>query len=333
MLFAGLRWLSLRLDICCALFIAIVAIASVLVSTKSVLCGLSLLYAIQLMDHSQRTGQDTTETHHLMMSPKRMMHFGDIEPERGYNLGSSPPLSWPVEGAITCKNLSLSYQKVGPKALHNLYFEVKPRERISIVGKAGAGKSSLVAALFQMPPPEGEISIDGHDIKCLYLQELRKHLSVVPQNPSIFPGTLRFNLDPIGSLVDDELWRVLEIVQLRERVERLPDGLGFRVSEHKIELSTREKQLLCLARALLQNNRVVIIDEAFDDDVSAIMEETVRTQLQECTVITIAHRLGTIMASDRVMVMREGRIIEFDEPEKLAELDEGDFSEIIMNIS
>lgn len=194
-----------------------------------------------------------------------------------------------------------------------------------------AGKSSLVAAVMRMPEPTGQILIDGQNIQQLSLPSYRSKISVIPQDPVLFSGPLRFNLDPGSKFQDAQIWNALEAVQLKSLVQKQDKKLHYEISEGGSNFSVGEKQLLCLGRALLQENRIIILDEAtanVDFATDKLIQETIRTKFKNCTVITIAHRVDTILDYDRILVVDGGRVVEFDTPEWLLRNEAGKFAEL-----
>jgi ABC-type multidrug transport system fused ATPase/permease subunit len=232
----------------------------------------------------------------------------------------------------------------GPLVLKEISFDIQGGEKIGIAGRTGSGKSSLMVALFRIVElAGGVIQIDDVDISTLGLTELRTKLGIIPQvrhsrclacmlrivqDPVMFANTLRFNLDPFNERSDTELWQALESVQLKTHLLSLPDKLEHIVSEGGENFSQGQRQLLCIARVLLRKPRVVVMDEAtssIDNDTDASIQEMITTCFAQCTVLTIAHRLHTIINSDRVMVLQEGRIVEFDKPDMLLQIPDGYF--------
>ncbi|XP_063601959.1 ATP-binding cassette sub-family C member 3-like [Penaeus indicus] len=193
--------------------------------------------------------------------------------------------------------------------------------QVGIVGRTGAGKSSLTLALFRLiEASAGEIAIDKVNIADVGLHDLRGRVSIIPQDPVLFSGTLRLNLDPLDRCSDAEVWRALELAHLASYVRAQPAGLLHPVDEEGANFSVGQRQLVCLARALLRNSRILVLDEAtaaIDLETDDLIQATIRSQFAHCTVLTIAHRLNTIMDSDRVLVLDQGSVAEFDTPARL----------------
>ena len=283
--------------------------------------GLSLVYIAEIV-MVQVAVKQTANVENEMTSVERVMTYTEIEPEPGYDVDTKPPEKWPRNGRISFDHVSLRYYPDGPQVLKDLSVDIEGEENIGIAGRTGAGKSSIIAALLRMPRPDGVISIDGIDLSTLNIQDSRRHISVLGQDTVMPRGPLRTSLDPMSQCADADLWRVLETVQLQSFVGRLDGGLDHDVTEGGGNFSVGERQLLCLARVLLQRNKILVLDEPtahVDPATERIIQETVRDQLKECTVITVAHRLNTIRESDKILVMRGGRAVEFGGYEQLVE--------------
>jgi len=236
--------------------------------------------------------------------------------------GKKPPSSWPSNVTVQFDRMSLRYSEKGEPVLKNISCSIKANEKIGIVGRTGAGKSSLIAALFRLTEPEGRILVDGIDSKSIGLHELRSKISIIPQDPVLFSGTMRKNLDPFSEYQEETLWAVLEAVNLKDSVSELTGGLDSVMTEGGANLSVGQRQLVCLARAILKRNRILVLDEAtanVDQKTDSLIQLTIREKFKDCTVLTIAHRLNTIMDSDRIMVLDAGYLKEFDEPAVLLE--------------
>ncbi|XP_059079603.1 multidrug resistance-associated protein 1-like [Tigriopus californicus] len=244
-----------------------------------------------------------------------------IAQEADWELPKKPPKEWPQEGEVSFEGYGMRYREGLDMVIKDINCHIKGGQTVGIVGRTGAGKSSLTVALFRLvEPAEGRIKIDGLDISQMGLHDLRKKLTIIPQDPVLFSGSLRINLDPFGVHSDGEIWDVLELAHLRTFVSSLEDGLEHPVSEGGENLSVGQRQLICLARALLRKTKVLILDEAtaaVDLETDDLIQSTIRKEFKGCTVLTIAHRLNTIMDYDRIMVLDKGRIEEFDEPKAL----------------
>ena len=266
-----------------------------------------------------------------MTSVERIITYTHIEQEPGYECHQQPPQSWPNHGQVAIKNLSLVFYQDGPDVLKDINFSVNSQEKIGIVGRTGAGKSSLVSALFRMPQPTGQVIIDDVDIAKINIQSARQAMSVITQNPILFTGSLRMNLDPFQEYSDQELWDALEEASLKNLVEKLPKQLSEKIKECGANFSVGERQLLCLARALLKRSKIIIMDEAtanVDYKTDQLIQDTIHTKSKHCTVITIAHRLNTIIDYDRIVVLENGKVVEYDKPEILLQNEGGQFSRL-----
>jgi len=243
------------------------------------------------------------------------------------------PKEWPQKGHIEFKDFCLRYKSDGDLVLKHINAVIHSREKIGIVGRTGSGKSSLVSSLFRIvEPASGTIIIDGIDIRQLGLQDLRSRLSIIPQEPTLFIGSIRFNLDPFHKYTDKQIWEALESVNLKKAIEQLDGKLDAQVAEEGGNFSLGQRQLLCMARALLKKSKILILDEAtasVDIETDTLIQKTVRKSFKDCTILTIAHRLNTIMDSTRVMVLDKGQIVEFDTPKNLLKKKNGVFASMV----
>ena len=279
------------------------------------LAGLALAYVIETAKRSQYAVRQFSEVENLMTSVERVMAYINLDSEPGYNIKTLPPINWPHDGHVSFKNVSMRYYPGGPQVLKNLSFEIEAKMKLGIVGRTGDGKSSIVAALLRMPEAEGEINIDKIPTNSIQLQESRKCISVLSQSPLLFSGSIRKNLDPLDKHRDDELWNVLEEVNLKSLVECFEGQLDYELLERGENLSVGERQLICLARTLLRQSKVVILDEPtanVDPNTEKTIWTTVHEKLKNSTVITIAHRLNTVKDCDVILVLREGQVAELD---------------------
>ncbi|XP_061546477.1 multidrug resistance-associated protein 4 [Phycodurus eques] len=313
------RWLALRLDGMCSIFVTVTTFGCLLLRNQldAGSVGLALSYAITLMGMFQWGVRQSAEMENMMTSVERVVEYTELDSEAPWETQKRPPPDWPSKGRVTFDGVSFSYSTDGPKVLHNLKVTFQPKEKVGIVGRTGAGKSSLVSALFRLAEPQGNIYIDGVLTSELGLHDIRQRMSIIPQDPVLFTGSMRKNLDPFNQHSDEELWNALREVQMKGVVEELPGKLETVLAESGSNFSVGQRQLVCLARAILRKNRILIIDEAtanVDPRTDELIQRTIREKFQECTVLTIAHRLNTIIDSDRILVLDAGRIHAYDEP-------------------
>ncbi|XP_049611466.1 ATP-binding cassette sub-family C member 4 [Syngnathus scovelli] len=313
------RWFAIRLDAMCAIFVTVTTFGCLLLRDQldAGSVGLALSYSITLMGMFQWGVRQSAEVENMMTSVERVVEYTELESEAPWETNKRPPPNWPSKGRVTFDGVNFSYSADGPKVLDNLKVTFQPKEKVGIVGRTGAGKSSLVSALFRLAEPQGNIFVDGLLTSELGLHDLRQKMSIIPQDPVLFTGTMRKNLDPFNQHSDEELWNALQEVQLKGVVEELPGKLETVLAESGSNFSVGQRQLVCLARAILRKNRILIIDEAtanVDPRTDELIQRTIREKFQECTVLTIAHRLNTIIDSDRILVLDAGRIHAYDEP-------------------
>uniref|UniRef100_A0A8C7FJ75 Multidrug resistance-associated protein 4 n=1 Tax=Oncorhynchus kisutch TaxID=8019 RepID=A0A8C7FJ75_ONCKI len=313
------RWFALRLDGICAAFVTVTAFGCLFLrdGLEAGAVGLVLSYAVTLLGNFQWTIRQSAEMENMMTSVERVVEYTELESEAPWETQKHPPPEWPSQGLITFDRVSFSYSSDGPVVLKDMKAMFRPKEKVGIVGRTGAGKSSLVSALFRLAEPEGRIYIDGVLTSEIGLHDLRQKMSIIPQDPVLFTGTMRKNLDPFHQYTDEDLWNALQEVQLKSVVEELPNKMETVLAESGSNFSVGQRQLVCLARAVLRKNRIIIIDEAtanVDPRTDELIQKTIRDKFRECTVLTIAHRLNTIIDSDRILVLGAGMIQEFDEP-------------------
>ena len=292
------------------------------------LAGLALASVVETSNLSNYAVRHFSEVENLMTSVERVMAYTSLDPEPGYKIKALPPINWPHNGHVRFRNVVMRYYQGGPQVLKNLCFEISGKTRVGIVGRTGDGKSSLVAAILRMPESEGDIIIDDVPIKDIQLEETRRCISVLSQSPVLFSGTLRKNLDPLDNHSDVELWQVLQEVKLSSLVESLEGQLDFSLLERGENLSVGERQLICLARMLLQQSKIVILDEPtahVDPNTEKTIWSTVREKLNNSTVIIIAHRLNTVKDCDVIIVLKEGQVAELGTIDSLLARKEGIF--------
>ncbi|NXG12463.1 MRP3 protein, partial [Sakesphorus luctuosus] len=318
------RWLGIRVEFvgnCIVLFAALFAVIG-RNSLNAGLVGLSVSYALQVTLSLNWMVRMTSELETNIVAVERIKEYSETETEAPWTIeGKSPPEDWPSKGELEFVNYSVRYRKGLDLVLKGLNLQVHGGEKIGIVGRTGAGKSSMTLCLFRiLEAAKGEIKIDGVKISEIGLHDLRSRLTIIPQDPVLFSGTLRMNLDPFNKYSDEEIWKALELSHLKRFVSSQPSMLDYECSEGGENLSVGQRQLVCLARALLRKTRILILDEAtaaIDLETDDLIQMTIRTQFEDCTVLTIAHRLNTIMDYTRVLVLDNGTIAEFDTPANL----------------
>ncbi|XP_067459761.1 ATP-binding cassette sub-family C member 4-like isoform X3 [Thunnus thynnus] len=328
------RWFAVRLDGICSIFVTITAFGCLYLrdGLEPGAVGLALSYAVTLTGMFQWGVRQSAEIENMMTSVERVVEYAELESEAPWETDKKPPHDWPKTGFITFDRVNFSYSASTPLVLKNLTVVFTSREKVGIVGRTGAGKSSLISALFRLAEPEGRIMIDGFLTSEIGLHTLRQKMSIIPQDPVLFTGTMRKNLDPFRQHTDEDLWNALQEVQMKAVVEELPNKLEMVLTESGSNFSVGQRQLVCLARAILRKNRILIIDEAtanVDPRTDSLIQQTIRDKFQECTVLTIAHRLNTIIDCDRILVLDAGRIQEYDEPYVLLQNQDGLFYQMV----
>ncbi|XP_037043483.1 multidrug resistance-associated protein 1-like [Bradysia coprophila] len=318
------RWLGVRLEMVGGLIIFFAALFAVLNrdTISSGIAGLSIAYSLQITKSLNWLVRMVSALETEAVSVERLKEYSQTKSEAPWNIPSqSLPKNWPEIGTVQFNNFDLRYRDGLELSLKGLSFKINGGEKVGIVGRTGAGKSSLTLALFRIIESSGgSILIDGQDISQLGLHELRSRLTIIPQDPVLFSGTLRLNLDPFEQKSDDELWMALEHAHLKSFVGELTTGLNHEITEGGENLSVGQRQLVCLSRALLRKTKVLILDEAtaaVDLETDELIQRTIRTEFNDCTILTIAHRLNTIMDSDKVIVLDKGQISEFASPMEL----------------
>jgi len=336
-------WLGLRLDMLGGSVGAIIGGVALATNEINLIpagwVGLALSYSIEVTGYLKHGVRMIATVEADMNSVERVLYYSNnIDSEAALSTSNDPkPAEWPTKGEIQIKSASMRYRD-GPLVLKGISVNIKGGEKIGVVGRTGSGKSSLMNALFritELEPDGGKILIDGIDISSVGLGLLRLNLSIIPQDPVMFSNTVRYNLDPFGEKSEYELWEALKKVQLAEAIAVLPDGLDEQVTEGGENFSQGQRQLLCIARSLLRKPKILVMDEAtasIDNTTDAAIQQMIRENFASATILTIAHRLNTIMDSDRVLVLDDGRVAEFDSPSTLLSRD-GIFASMVKKSS
>ena len=327
------HWIALRLDVIgglISLFVAAIAVgtASTRASIPAGWLGLALTYSIEIVTYLKHMVRMLATLEADMSSVERVLEFARaVKPEAlEFQDGDPEPEEWPSSGEIVVNGISMRYRN-GPLVLKKLSFSIQGGEKIGVVGRTGSGKSSLMNALLRIVEIEadgGKILIDGVDTSTLGTSTLRSGISIIPQEAVLFANTIRYNVDPFREKTDDEIWVALEKVQLAGVIAAMAAGLETQVAEGGENFSQGQRQLLCIARSLLRKPRVLIMDEAtasIDNTTDADIQSMIRENFADATVLTIAHRLHTIADADRILVLDDGKLAEFDSPSVLLAAD------------
>ncbi|XP_042345538.1 multidrug resistance-associated protein 1-like [Plectropomus leopardus] len=322
--FVATRWLAVNLEFLGNLLVLAAAILSVRGRDELSpgIVGLAVSHSLQVTGILSWIVRSWTDVENNIVSVERVKEYDHTLKEAPWTLeGSLLPASWPSTGNIQLEDYGLQYRKGLDWALNNISINIQDREKVGIVGRTGAGKSSLALGIFRiLEAAKGRIFIDGIDIAQIGLHDLRSRITIIPQDPVLFSGSLRMNLDPFDTCSEEDLWKALELAHLSGFVSALPQKLDHLCCEGGENLSLGQRQLLCLARALLRKTKILVLDEAtaaVDLKTDQLIQSTIRTQFDDCTVLTIAHRLNTIMDYTRVIVMDRGSVAEMDSPSQL----------------
>ncbi|XP_052041364.1 ATP-binding cassette sub-family C member 2 [Apodemus sylvaticus] len=317
------RWLAIRLELVGNLIVFCSALLLVIYknSLTGDTVGFVLSNALNITQTLNWLVRMTSEAETNIVAVERINEYINVENEAPWVTDKRPPADWPRKGEIQFNNYQVRYRPELDLVLKGITCNIKSTEKIGVVGRTGAGKSSLTNCLFRiLESAGGQIIIDGLDIATIGLHDLRERLTIIPQDPVLFSGSLRMNLDPFNKYSDEEIWRALELAHLKSFVTGLQLGLLHEVTEGGDNLSIGQRQLLCLGRAVLRKSKILILDEAtaaVDLETDSLIQTTIRNEFSQCTVITIAHRLHTIMDCDKIMVLDNGKIVEYGSPEEL----------------
>lgn len=322
------RWLSVRLQFIASIIIFTTASLAISHNLTAGMAGLVISYALQITSSLSWIVRMTVEVETNIVSVERILDYCELKPEAPEVIEPRPPKEWPNQGRVRFDHYSARYRDNLDLVLKDISLDIKPQEKVGIVGRTGAGKSSLVTSIFRLiEPAHGKIFIDDLDTSKIGLHDLRASLAIIPQDSQALEGTVRQNLDPVGLHTDEELWRALDLSHLKKFIQELNKddkdghvGLEAKLSEGGSNLSVGQRQLLCLARALLNPSRVLILDEAtasVDVETDQIVQKTIREVFKDRTILTIAHRIDTVLDSDKIVVLDSGEVKEFDSPSNL----------------
>nr|GMD32326.1 ABC transporter C family member 8 [Ipomoea batatas] len=330
----AMEWLILRTEVLQNLTLLVAAFLLILGSLPSGLVGLSLSCALALSTTQVFLTRWYSSLANYIISAERIKQFMHLTPEPAAVVEDNRPhSSWPSKGRVELVDLKVRYYANAPLVLKGITCTFGEGTRVGVVGRTGSGKTTLISALFRLVEPySGQIIIDGIDICSIGLKDLRLKLSIIPQEPTLFRGSVRTNLDPLGLYSDDEIWKALEKCQLKDTITKLPHLLDSSVSDEGENWSMGQRQLFCLGRVLLKRNRILVLDEAtasIDSATDATLQKIIREEFCNCTVITVAHRVPTVIDSDMVLVLSFGKLVEYDEPSKLMEETNSAFSKLV----
>ncbi|XP_030760637.1 probable multidrug resistance-associated protein lethal(2)03659 [Sitophilus oryzae] len=285
--------------------------------------GLAITKAATLASLVQWALLQWSDLENDMTSVERVLEYTEV-PQEDYE--GQELQHWPTKGEVVFENVSLTYKL--EKVLKGISFRVKPKNKIGIVGRTGAGKSSIISVLFRLYNYEGTILVDGVNIRNLSLKFLRKQISIIPQDPMLFQGTIRQNIDPLNQFSDKEIWDTIGKVHMTGNIPTL----DLLITDHGSNFSTGQRQLICLARAIIRENKVVVLDEAtanMDPETEFLVQKTIADNFASCTVFIIAHRLKSVLDCDKILVMEKGEVAEFDEPHVLMQNENSFFAQMI----
>ncbi|EFJ27568.1 hypothetical protein SELMODRAFT_411687 [Selaginella moellendorffii] len=308
--FSAMEFLALRVGLVADMAFVFLMLFLASIPTSASSAGVAVTYGLKLTTTLTWTLWSRIDTEKRIISVERVMQYAGLRSEARDQ--SQPPQTWPENGAIDFIGLKVRYTPEAPLVLRGITCGFSGGSKVGVVGRTGSGKSTLIQALFRIvEPSSGRILVDGLDITTVNLHSLRSRLSIIPQDPVVFEGSFRYNLDPVGQYSDHEIWEVLQMCELVATITAKGEGLDSKVSGSGENWSMGEKQLLCLARIMLKRTKIVVLDEAtatIDGATERIIQEKINEHFQSSTVLTVAHRLSTIVQNtERVLVLQDGK--------------------------
>ncbi|RDX86659.1 ABC transporter C family member 14, partial [Mucuna pruriens] len=321
------EWLGFRLDYLAVIFLCIATIFMIFMPSaiiKPEYVGLSLSYGLALSGLMSITITMTCSVENKMVSVERIKQFTNLPSEAPWKIADrSPPQNWPSQGNIELKNLQVRYRPNTPLVLKGVSLTIQGGEKIGVVGRTGSGKSTMIQVLFRLiEPSAGKIIVDGINIGTVGLHDLRSRFGIIPQEPVLFQGSVRSNIDPLGLYTEEEIWKSLERCQLKDVVAAKPEKLEAPVVDGGDNWSVGQRQLICLGRIMLKRSKILFMDEAtasVDSQTDAVIQKIIREDFADRTIISVAHRIPTVMDCDRVLVIDAGLAKEYDKPSRLLE--------------
>ncbi|GMK55034.1 hypothetical protein CspeluHIS016_0200900 [Cutaneotrichosporon spelunceum] len=332
------RWLSSRFNVLGSIMVGVTAMVMLMTGASASIAGFTLAFAATIMHDLLFVVRRFVQLEQSMVALERIKEYSDVDQEAPEFVDPRPPASWPANGAIQVDNLVIRYAPDLPDVLHGISFSVAPQEKVGVVGATGCGKSTLALSFFRfVEATSGSITIDGVDIASIGLTDLRSRIMIIPQDPTILSGTLRSTLDVFDEYDDSQIYEALRrvhLIQADEAVGRPDAGdeqdvgrnanvftdLGYPVTEGGDNFSSGQKQLMCMARAILRRNKILFMDEAtasIDYETDELISTTIRAEFSDSTIVTIAHRIHTVIDFDKVLVMHRGTIAEYASPAEL----------------
>ncbi|KAL5564697.1 hypothetical protein UlMin_027861 [Ulmus minor] len=333
----AMEWLCFRLDMLSAITFAFSLIFLISIPEGVVdpgIAGLAVTYGLNLNTLQALVIWNLCYMENKIISVERILQYTSIPSEAPLLIESNrPEQSWPTCGEVDIRNLHVRYAPHLPMVLRGLTCTFPGGMKTGIVGRTGSGKSTLIQTIFRIvDPAAGQITIDGINISSIGLHDLRSRLSIIPQDPTMFEGTVRSNLDPLEEYTDEQIWEALDKCQLGDDVRKKEGKLDSTVAENGENWSAGQRQLVCLGRVLLKKSKVLVLDEAtasVDTATDNLIQQTLRQHFSDCTVITIAHRITSVLDSDMVLLLSHGLIAEFDSPARLLDNKSSSFTQLV----